>query len=69
MKPLYKKGERNCISNYRPISLLTSLVKVFERCVYNRLLGHLNNNCILFEEQLGFSKNLANDEATYELTN
>jgi hypothetical protein len=46
VKPLFKKGDRSCISNYRPRSLLTSFSKVFEKVIYNRLLEHLNSNSI-----------------------
>jgi len=35
--------------------------------MYNRLLGHLNNNSILFEEKFGFRQNLTTKKATYEL--
>ncbi|PNF17558.1 hypothetical protein B7P43_G15556, partial [Cryptotermes secundus] len=69
MKPLFKKGERKCISNYRPISILTSFSKVFEKVMYNRLLEHLNSNNILVKEQFGFRKDLTTEKATYELTN
>jgi hypothetical protein len=31
VKPLYKKGEKSCISNNRPISLLTAFSKIFEK--------------------------------------
>jgi hypothetical protein len=61
VKPLFKKGERSCISNYRPISLLTSFSKVFEK------LEHLNSNNILVKEQFGFRKNLTTEKANYEL--
>jgi len=37
--------------------------------MYNRLLGHLNNNNILVEEQFGFIKNLRTIKETYELIN
>ena len=69
VKPLYEKGERNCIYNYRAVSLMTSFSKVFEKAMYNRLLGHLNDNNILAEEQFGFIKNLTTEKATYELIN
>jgi hypothetical protein len=69
MKPSFKKGERNCISNYRPISLLTSFSKVLEKVMYNRILRHLNINSILVGDQFGFRKNLSTKKATYELTN
>jgi len=35
--------------------------------MHNRLLGHLNNNNILVEEQFGFIKNLRTIKETYEL--
>jgi hypothetical protein len=37
MKPIFKKGDKSKIENYRPISNLNSLSKVFERCVLNRV--------------------------------
>jgi hypothetical protein len=69
VKPPFKRGERSFISNYRPISLLTSFSKVFEKVIYNRLLEHLNSNNILFKEQFGFRKDLTTKKATYELIN
>jgi hypothetical protein len=35
--------------------------------MYKRLLGHLNNNNILFQEKFGFRQNLTTKKATYEL--
>ena len=35
--PLHKKNEKDLLDNYRPISLLPSISKVFERIVYNQL--------------------------------
>lgn len=69
VKPLYKKGERNCTYNYRPVTIMKSSLKVFEKAMYNKLLGHLNDSNILVEEQFGFRKNLATEKATYELNN
>ncbi len=37
IKPIFKKGDRYCLENYRPISYLNSISKLFERCVLNRL--------------------------------
>jgi len=54
VKPLLKKGDKENVANYRPISLLTSFSKVFERIIYDRLLKHIETNNILAVEQFGF---------------
>jgi Notch-like protein len=43
-KPLFKKSDRENVTNYTPISLLTSFSKVFEKVIYERLLQHININ-------------------------
>ncbi len=35
--PIYKKNDRTNCANYRPISLLSNLSKIFEKAMYNRL--------------------------------
>jgi hypothetical protein len=42
VKPLFKKGDKSKISNYRPISILSSFSKVLEKAMYNQLQEHLN---------------------------
>ena len=54
VSPVYKTGSRNEISNYRPISLLPITGKVMERCIFNRLMDHLNSNNFLCSNQSGF---------------
>ena len=36
IKPIYKKGSRNEKENYRPVSILPNLPKIFERWMYER---------------------------------
>jgi len=67
VKPLFKKGDKNNISNYRPISLLSSFSKVFEKAMYNQLQEHLNKFNILAEEQFGFRKDSSTNKAIYKL--
>ena len=49
--PLYKKGDKQYLSNYRPISLLPTISKVFERVLYTQIYDHFNINSLLCEEQ------------------
>ena len=54
VSPVPKKGDLSIISNHRPISLLNSEGKVFERLVFKHLFNHLQNNNILSSLQSGF---------------
>lgn len=45
------------MTNYRPIPLLSSVAKIFERVIYTRLMKFLNENEILSENQYGFRPN------------
>lgn len=57
IKPLHKKGSKCDVNNYRPISLLSCLSKVFERIFNDRLQNFLFSNKIISPQQFGFIKN------------
>jgi hypothetical protein len=67
--PLYKKGDKKQITNYRPISLLTSFSKIVEKIMLSRLLIHLKKYNILSLNQYGFQKNVSVDDAIFALLN
>ena len=67
--PVYKKGDKQELSNYRPISLLTSFSKIFEKIIYNRLYDHVTRYKILAKEQFGFRNNYSAEKAIYHLIN
>jgi hypothetical protein len=69
VKPLFKKGDRNNLANYRLIFLLTPFSKVFVKIIYDRLLQHMEINNILVEEQFGFRTSSSTDKASYKLIN
>lgn len=54
--PVHKSKSREEFSNYRPISLLTSLSKVLERVIHKRLYAFLEQCLILNSNQYGFRK-------------
>jgi len=69
VKPIYKKGNKMNPTNYRPISLLTSFLKVFEKALYIRVTEHLNTSTLLVRNQFGFRKGTATEDAIFKLTN
>ena len=54
VRPLYKGGAADNVSNYRPISILNTVSKIFERIVYDQLYSYLNEYQLLSEYQSGF---------------
>jgi hypothetical protein len=67
VKALFKKGDYKNLVNYRPISLLTSFSKVFERIIYDRLLQHIEASNILAIEQFGFRPGASTEKASFTL--
>ena len=57
IKPIYKRGDPNKATNYRPISLLSNFDKIFEKLLYNRLISYIEKFELLNERQFGFRKN------------
>ena len=54
VKPIFKKGKRQDVNNYRPISIIPAVAKVSERIIYDQLFKYLNDNDLLVNCQLGF---------------
>ena len=58
VNPLHKDGNVNEYGNYRPISLLPSLAKVFERIIYNRIINYFEHFELLNANQFRFRSKL-----------
>ena len=54
IKPIYKKESRNEKENYRPVSILPNLSKIFERCRYDQHKDYFDK--LLSKYQCGFRK-------------
>ena len=52
VKPLFKGGNRNDPSAYRPISILSQINRIFEKILYNRLYAFMKDK--LYQKQFGF---------------
>lgn len=53
----FKKGDINRPDNYRPISLLPIVSKIFEKCVYTQIVDFFENNSLFTRCQFGFRQN------------
>ena len=53
---IFKKGDQSLLINYRLISLLPTISKVFERIVFDLMYHYFKSNNLLAEQQYGFCK-------------
>ena len=53
---VHKKGNKNLINKYRPVSLLPIFSKIYEKCIYDTLYKYFEGNDLFFKSQSGFRK-------------
>jgi hypothetical protein len=53
--PLFKNGEKQIPANYRPIALLSTVGKVFERVVFKNMFNFFFSNNLFYKFQSGFT--------------
>ena len=66
--PLFKSGQTELCSNYRPISTLHLISKVFEKIMYSRLSAFLDKFDVLYSNQFGFRRGRSTDDAVLQFT-
>lgn len=66
--PIHKSGDKDSVTNYRPISLLSIFSKIFEKVINNRLTSYLTKFKILANNQFGFRSGRSTEDAVMELT-
>ena len=65
--PLYKKGDNHLFDNYRPISLLSTVSKIFEKTVFTQVYNYFCGHKLFYESQYGFRKCHSTELAAIEL--
>ena len=65
--PLFKNGDKSLPSNYRPVSLLSCVSKIFEKIVYKNIFNHLHKNKLLYKFQSGFIPGLSTTHQLLEI--
>ena len=67
--PIFKSGDADVPSNYRPISLLPILSKILEKIITSQLTQYLESQQLLSNTQHGFRRSLSTETALQTLTN
>ena len=64
--PVYKKGNKKEVNNYRQISVLPAFSKIYERAILTRINNFIEQNDILVEYQHGFRQNKSTETALHQ---
>ena len=65
--PIFKKGDSSLLVNYRPISLLPTISKIFDEVIHDQMCGYFNNFNLLAEQLCGFRKKHSTEYAAIKL--
>ena len=65
--PILKRSDETIFDNYRPISILSSISKVFERIIFNQIHNYFHVNNLYFCSQYGFRKEHSTELVMLEL--
>ncbi len=65
--PIYKKDKDTLFTNYRPLSLLPALSKIFEKVIYKQLYKYFKEKKLLYNSQYGFRTEHSTEFAALEV--
>ena len=66
--PIYKKGSRLSVCNYRPISLLSNLNKILEKLMFSRVSKFIEKDKCIYDLQFGFREKHSTNHALINIT-
>jgi hypothetical protein len=65
--PINKTGEVFNINDYRPVSILSTINKIIEKIIYNRMYSFIEKHNILYSHQFGFRRRCCSETAALEV--
>ena len=66
--PIFKAGDRCDVNNYRPISVISAVARIFEKIVYDQLDDYVTKNNLINPRQSGFRSLFSTTTAMLDLT-
>ena len=69
VKHLFKKDNQSSFANYRPISLLPSISKIFKHVITFQLMEYFTSKSLFYLQQFGFRPGHSTELATLKLVN
>ena len=69
ISPVFKEGNKTDCGNYRPISVISVVAKLFEGLAYNQFRTFISDNNILVKQQSGFRSQHSTETALLGSTN
>lgn len=57
--PLHKGGDSSDINNYKPISIINTITKIFEKLIFNELSAYLNDHNLLSAYRSGLQQHFS----------
>jgi len=67
--PIFKKGDKFDITNYRPIALTSPLAKILEKLMHNKLNDYFEKYHLLYDYQFGFRKHYSTSFTVMDVVN
>ena len=64
--PVFTKKDQNNVENYRPVSILPNLSKMYESCLYDQMYKYFNHT--LSKWQCGFRKGFSTQHSLLLMT-
>ena len=65
--PIYKKDNNSLLENYRPISILPAISKIFEKVILIQINQYFSNNNLYYSSQYGFRQSHSTELAVLEI--
>ena len=67
--PIHKSGSKQKTNNYRPISILPTISKIFEKIMHMKMMKFINKFNLLYTDQFGFRNQKSTTDAILKFTN